>query len=356
MSTGSIAISPPPSSVAAIDRGVLPTTEVVARVHRIQEVMKALMKDGVHFGTIPGTPKPTLYKPGAELLLMTFRIAATPANIEDLSTPDEVRYRVTMRGTNQMTGEVIGEMVGECSSSEEKYRWRKPVCQEEFNEADPMQRRQKWQRADGGAKKIGQIRTSPADVANTVLKMAVKRAFVALALSSLGASDIFSQDLEDLTEELRESVAGHDTPRTERKEPQRKSSAAPAAAKAKPLPADAKTVVGLVEVVNRPAGKKFSVIKIKGDRREFNAWNDTGAQVITDAQQFEGTDHLVSLAYTEQVKGDKTYFNPVSIEIADEPKAHAKTEARAGADTAGPAGQVDIGKVSPFDREAGQEG
>jgi hypothetical protein len=155
-----------------LDRGVLPTTDVVARVHRIQEVMRALMKDSIHYGTIPGTPKPTLYKPGAELLLMTFRIAASPSLIEDLSTPDEIRYRVTVRGTHQVTGEIVGEMVGECSSSEEKYRWRKPVCDEEFDETPADRRREKWAKGRDGAYKQKQVRTSPADVANTILKMA----------------------------------------------------------------------------------------------------------------------------------------------------------------------------------------
>ena len=40
----SLAQTDPPAPPPVIDRGVLPTTEVIARVHRIQEVMKALMK------------------------------------------------------------------------------------------------------------------------------------------------------------------------------------------------------------------------------------------------------------------------------------------------------------------------
>ena len=213
----------PVTSTATIDRGVLSTTEVVGRVHRIQDVMRTLMKNGVHYGTIPGTPKPTLYKPGAELLLMTFRVAPTPAQIEDLSTPDEVRYRVTMRGTNQATGEVLGEMMGECSSNEEKYRWRRPVCDEEWQEADPDRRREKWMRGQNNSHfKAKQIRTSPADVANTILKMAVKRASIALTLAVLAASDIFAQDIEDLAEELRESIA-EEPPSEPAKQPQRRS-------------------------------------------------------------------------------------------------------------------------------------
>ena len=93
--------------IIPIDRGMLPVADVTARVRRIQEVMQALMKKDVHYGIIPGTPKPTLYQPGAELLCTTFRIAPTPA-VEDLSTSDAIRYRVTMRAVSQTSGEMLG--------------------------------------------------------------------------------------------------------------------------------------------------------------------------------------------------------------------------------------------------------
>lgn len=303
-----------------LDRGVLPTTEVVARVHRIQEVMKALMKEGVHFGKIPGTPKPTLYKPGAELLLMTFRIAATPSNIEDLSTHDEIRYRVTVRGSNQMSGDVVGEMSGECSSSEEKYRWRKPVCDEEFDETPADRKREKWSKGDGKAYKQKQVRTSPSDVANTVLKMAIKRALIAMTLVALGASDIFSQDLEDLAEELRDSVAG-ETPRSEAKQqPQRKSQGQ--SAKKTAPPADAQTVVGIVEKAGKPDGKKYFAIRLKGIDRIFTTFTEA---IAKDAEAFVGTDHQVALAYTTAEKDGHTYYNAVSVAIA-EPQTPATRE------------------------------
>ncbi len=275
-------------------------------------------KDGTHFGTIPGTPKPTLYKPGAELLLMTFRIAASPSTIEDLSTHDEVRYRVTVRGTNQVTGEVVGEMVGECSSSETKYRWVKPVCDQEWNETDPGMRREKWfkGRNNQPAYKAKQIRSSPADVANTILKMATKRALIALTLVSLGASDIFAQDLEDLTEELRESVISHDAPKPETKQPQRRSATAGAAPAptARPLPEGALVVTGHVLKVEKPAGKTYWLIRLKGDNRYFSTFTESLAK---DATAFEGTDHAVNLAYTETEKNGRTFTNAVGVSIAD---------------------------------------
>lgn len=172
-------------------------------VNRVQEVMKAVMIRETHYGVVPGSKKPSLYKPGAEVLCVSFRVAPS-YKIEDLSNPDCVRYRITCVGTHQTSLTVLGEGVGECSSNEEKYKWRRAVCAEEF-EATPIERRRvKFSQYQGKVQKTDQIRTEPADIANTVLKMAVKRAQVAMTLNVTAASDCFTQDIEDLPEELRE--------------------------------------------------------------------------------------------------------------------------------------------------------
>jgi len=314
----------------SLDRGVLPTTEVIARVHRIQDVMSKLMKVDIHFGKIPGTPKPTLYKPGAELLLMTFRIAASPSLIEDLSTPDEIRYRVTVRGTNQVSGEIVGEMVGECSSSEEKYKWRKPVCDEEWDETDIGHRREKWQRGDSKAYKVKQVRTSPSDVANTILKMATKRALIATTLVCLAASDIFAQDLEDLAEELRESVGG-ETPK-DTKQPQRRSETG-TAKDAKPADSAALVAVGVIDKLWRPKDKKYFAVKLTGDARMFTQWIDKHEQLEQDIKQFVDTERAIRLTYSETVKDGKTFYNVIGVAISDEaPKPDQKAPPLKAAD------------------------
>lgn len=177
--------------------------EIRERVNLVQSVMQGIMKRDTHYGTIPGTPKPTLYKPGAEVLCVTFRVAQK-YKIEDLSTNDVARYRVTCVGQHQTTDIVLGEGVGECSSGEEKYKWRKAVCTEEFDLTPETMRRLKFSSYQGNVKKLPQVRTEPADLANTVLKMACKRAMIAMTLNVTAASDIFTQDIEDLPEELRQ--------------------------------------------------------------------------------------------------------------------------------------------------------
>ena len=53
----------PPISVSAVS--ALPpfgVAEIRKRTYALQEVMRGVMKDGTHYGTIPGTPKPSLWK------------------------------------------------------------------------------------------------------------------------------------------------------------------------------------------------------------------------------------------------------------------------------------------------------
>lgn len=186
------------------DQRPLQAAEVRAQVNLIQEVMKAVMQKDQHYGVIPGAgTKPTLLKPGAEKLMATFRLAADPV-VEDLSAADHVRYRITCKLIAQSTGIFVGAGVGEASSEEEKYKWRFAVCDAEWNDTPEDRRRIKYKK-DGST--IKQVRTNPADVANTILKMAKKRALVDAVLTVTGASDIFTQDIEDMPAEILERGA-----------------------------------------------------------------------------------------------------------------------------------------------------
>ncbi|MFL9943674.1 hypothetical protein [Paraburkholderia graminis] len=176
--------------------------EIRQRVNLVQEVMRSIMKSETHYGVIPGTKKPSLYKPGAEVLCVTFRVA-DKYEIEDLTVDGMARFRVRCIGIHQVTGVVLGEGMGECSSHEEKYKWRGAICAEEFEVTPENMRRLKFSKWQNKVEKKQQIRTESADQANTILKMACKRAKIAMTLNVTAASDIFTQDIEDLPEEYR---------------------------------------------------------------------------------------------------------------------------------------------------------
>jgi len=170
--------------------------EVVAQVAAIQELMKTVMQDGTHYGLIPGCgPKPTLLKAGAEKLAFMFRLAplyeVTPTDLDN----GHFRYEIKCALKSLLTGHIIAEGVGCCSSKETKYAYVR-------NEARP----------------------NLEDVRNTVEKMAAKRALVAAVLNGTAASDIFTQDVEDLPEAAVSESA--ETPaKPVMQAPQRKSQA-----------------------------------------------------------------------------------------------------------------------------------
>lgn len=186
--------------------------QIRAQVNLIQEVMQAVMKKDVHYGTIPGCKQPSLYKPGSEKLLSTFRIAIEPI-VEDLSDGDTAHYRVITRATSMNNGAFLGAGVGEASSNEDKYKWRECVCMEEYDATPEDRRRAKYKKGrDKSYYVVHQVRTEMADIANTVLKMAKKRSQIDVTLTVTAASDIFAQDIEDLPEEMRDSVLQEDAP------------------------------------------------------------------------------------------------------------------------------------------------
>jgi hypothetical protein len=190
----------------------LTAADVRAQVNLMQDVMLEVMKDGTHYGVIPGTKSKSLYKAGAEKLMATFRLAGDP-EVEDLSRDGEIHYRVKVV-LRSASGNFVGAGIGECSSQEDKYAWRGMVCEEEFDATPENRRRVKFAKWQGKVEQKKQIRTNPADVANTILKMAKKRAQVDAVITCTAASDIFTQDIEDLPEEVVAEIVGQQrTPR-----------------------------------------------------------------------------------------------------------------------------------------------
>lgn len=238
--------------------------EMKTHIQAIQAVMAETMIQDTHYGVIPGTQKPTLYKAGAELLLTTFRVSVRPL-IDDLSGPDEIRYRVKCKGVHMGTETLVGIGIGEASTNEERYKWK--GCGDREYENAPEDRRRikygwKWGQVRGEKveTETKQVRTEPADLANTVLKMAKKRAEVDLCLTALACSDAFAQDLEDGD---REPPPQHVNPKA--------GSQAPASTGGNGLATD----------------KQIGLIKTKADQagiREVDVWAHAG---VSDWKQIK---------------------------------------------------------------------
>jgi len=169
------------------------------QVQVIQEVLKGIMIKKTHYDTIPGCgDKPVLLKPGAEKILSVFQIGCK-LHVEDLGDGYDHRYRVKCEGFYIPTGNVIGEGIGECSTSEKKYAWRIAICDEEFEHEKESRKQIYWSKDYKTKQPVSkkQVRSNPSDMANTVLKMAKKRAMIDLCLSATACSDLFTQDIDE---------------------------------------------------------------------------------------------------------------------------------------------------------------
>lgn len=196
--------------------------QVMSQVKLIQQVMGSVMKDGHHYGKIPGCgDKPTLLKPGAEKLAMVFRLSPTFRVVMTDLGHGHREYSITCTLTHIPTGQIMGEGVGSCSTMESKYRWREskrhcPECGAEAIIKGKAEYGGGWlcfaRRGGCGAKfaedddritgqQLGRTENEDiADTYNTVLKMAKKRAQVDATLTATAASDIFTQDIEEFAD------------------------------------------------------------------------------------------------------------------------------------------------------------
>lgn len=205
------------------EQNYLTTNEMRNQIGVIHEAMKQIMKDGVHYGTIPGCgDKPALFKPGAEKILMVFKLVNADPIVETLRNDDE-EYHVRVK-TQIFTreGVRVGDGLGEASTAEEKYAWRAASCDEEYESAPENKRRIKWSIWNGQKQRKFQIRTNLADYRNTVLKMAVKRSLIAATLNVTAASDCFQQDTDEMSDEMLANIRGGATQRQSPERPKPK--------------------------------------------------------------------------------------------------------------------------------------
>lgn len=313
------------SGALVLDRGYVGGAAMKARMDLILDVMKSVMKEGTDFGTVPGTQKPSLWQPGADKLCVAFQITPKVERVDDLTTEDEIRYRVTVSGIHQGTGVHLADGIGEASTNEEKYRWRRTYIQEEFDETPADRKRKKWKEGrDGRANYFEmQIRTSPADVANTVLKMAVKRAKIAMVLAATGAAAIFTQDLEDLPEEVAKAVAAEEVG-PDRKRPQRASERS--VGKSGEAPQTYTTDPVLVKALTKKErqGKDPYWLVKASDGNEYSTFDSAR---VKELEGFVGTDHKVRIQWSARTYENKTFRTLVTFAIADDPAAPAKQSA-----------------------------
>lgn len=217
----------------------LSVEQIVAQADKVQELIRQrAMREGHHYGTVPGTDKPTLLKPGAEKICMMFRVVPRFRITEKQLPGDHREYQMICKLVHIVTGAILGEGVGSASTMESKYRYRhaKRNCPRCGSDAIIKGREEYgggWlcyaKRGGCGAtfrdddpeiagQRLGRIENPDiADTYNTVLKVAKKRSHVDATLTAFAVSDLFAQDLEELQDlETEGSGNSEKPPKTEK--------------------------------------------------------------------------------------------------------------------------------------------
>src|SRR5690349_9628936 len=277
---------------------------LVDRVKLVKEAMQRCMVEGQHFGTVPGTKKPSLWKPGAELLGVLFQLGQRYQVQERILANDHILYTVTCTLFFRPSGAEISEGLGACSSMEYKYR-----CQ-----TDP--------KTDERGK-VWPSKYTPYEFYNTCLKMACKRALIAATINASGVSEIFTQDTEDNPDLYRDQ----DQPAAG--EPQPNGHAAPT----KPAP-EPVTLTGVVSGFESRAanGQIFHGAMVGSDRVVTLEFGDT-------LRKLAGAEVTVSATPTKKVG----VYHLKAIQSVTSPNGAAKRPADKLADA--PAGRTPYEEV-----------
>jgi hypothetical protein len=213
--------------IAIINTNAMTVASVKQQFDMVHDLYEQIMIKDEHYGMIPGTKKETLYKSGAEKLDLLFKLVP---KIDDKIMRElgdcHREVEITIGLYHKETGVFWGQGIGSCSTKETKFRYREgkrlcPECRkdsiikgkEEYGGGWLCYKKtggcgQKYKDGDQQieGQQVGRIEnTDIADVYNTVLKMAYKRALVSATITATGVSDIFTQDVEDFTRETSKS-------------------------------------------------------------------------------------------------------------------------------------------------------
>jgi hypothetical protein len=161
-------------SLQPLDMPEIDLDQEIARAKRaikaFEKILEEVLEAGVDFDKLPGAKKAGLLKPGAEILCQVFHLVPGKTDILSKDEDRETGFLSIVIGTpilHRVTHQKLAYGIGSCSSNEAKYRYR---YDEDGSQHDHL---------------------NPADLHNTIVKMAAKRSFVGGVLLATGADRIF---------------------------------------------------------------------------------------------------------------------------------------------------------------------
>jgi hypothetical protein len=210
-------------------RPIMDLATAKERLRQFQEFVKFYLVENEDFGTIPGTPKPTLYKSGADKLCELYGLSDEYLEMAKTVDWDKGLFDYEFRCILKRGDRIVTSGMGCCSSFESRYRWREssrkcPQCGKETIIKGRAEYGGGWLcfKKKGGcgykfmdsdpsivSQETGKVlNPDPADLKNTIMKMAKKRAKIDATLAATRSSGIFTQDIEDMeSKEVTPAIA-----------------------------------------------------------------------------------------------------------------------------------------------------
>ena len=210
--SGEIVLRSAPAAVEEYHpRIVMSAEDAKALDDQLRECMKAILREGTDYGTIPGAgDRKNLLKPGAEKLLQWFGFGSRsievkierddpdhPSGIADKVRRVGVTYRTEVTKTLADGREVlVATCEGYAGYDEDRYYKTAEEAQAKAKASE-----EKWARIDHRAPNPNKWQYITDDYRapwNTVVKMAQKRSYVGAAIDATSAAGLFTQDMEDV--------------------------------------------------------------------------------------------------------------------------------------------------------------
>ena len=151
----------------------------LTKIAQFQQLVQNQLKQNHDYGIIPGTPKPTLLKPGAEKILMLMGLRSEFEIVDSTRDFEKGFFQYQVRCKLYRGDILITEGLGAANTKERKY-----------------------------------LKQDPYTIDNTVLKIAKKRALIDAVLLVASLSEVFTQDLEDI------DLKGNQLPKNEKQRQQ----------------------------------------------------------------------------------------------------------------------------------------
>lgn len=191
------------NAVSIIDQtDIVSFQNTMRKIEQFQRLVRENLKEGKDYGTIPGTSKPTLYKPGAEKIIILGKLRSTFDLLSETKDYEKEFFQFVMKCSLWLGDTLITQGVGLCNSKEDKFRYR--WVSEKKLPSNLDKGKLIYRDKTGKYGKYREYRIENNDIcsiANTILKMSKKRSLVDAALLVGSLSDLFTQDIEDLPEE-----------------------------------------------------------------------------------------------------------------------------------------------------------